>query len=195
MLQVADYRAVGLKLLVRLRCSCGGKQVVKSQEGAEEIYTCAQCNAQTRLSALKNEATIYWRGLIWEIEGATSGDSDALHPVAVHYSAQLSPRLHRYARPYCTLNGYCTELGPSELVFQAADFQPVYAKGINTDQRFATVDLIEPAEDLPRRLYGLILQVQYRDEDLPKATLRVCFQEMPATEMQMIGDHVRRLAG
>ena len=74
MLQVKDYRVEGSKVLVRLKCSCGGHRFIKRTEKGETYYACAACRARSTLARLKESATYYWRDHTWEVEAEEADD-------------------------------------------------------------------------------------------------------------------------
>ncbi|MBM3335623.1 hypothetical protein FJY63_13270, partial [Candidatus Sumerlaeota bacterium] len=175
MLDIADYRVDGLKLRVRLKCSCGGRSIVKMMVGAEPFYRCAKCNAQSSLNQLRNIATMCWRGQIWEVECEELKKEMA--PAVTSYPATLTVGPSRQSQPFCVLDGHCIVLSPTGMQFLARNFKKEYFRPIDNEMRYAAVQWTRPVQGLPSKLTGSIVEVKFREEELPICQIRVVFHE------------------
>ncbi|KPL10563.1 hypothetical protein AMJ85_05545 [candidate division BRC1 bacterium SM23_51] len=193
MLEVVDYRVDGLKLRVRLKCTCGGRRVVKSKKGDETHYECASCKAWATMRQLKSAATPYWQGRAWEIE--CEKPKKALERIHVNYPARLVAQAHRSAPPYCTLTGRCGELGPSGLLFVAEDFKTDYFDAMSSEHCHAEVQFAKLVHGLPTTLRGSIVEIKFREEELPVCHIRIAFKDLSETEEKQIVAHVEDLRG
>ncbi|MCX8036649.1 MAG: hypothetical protein N3D11_06285 [Candidatus Sumerlaeia bacterium] len=162
----------------------------------ETYYECAKCKARAPIRRLRDSATTYWQGRSWKVEhdGTHAGPKD-IESVSVRYPARLDAKEHRYAKPYCSLTGECTELGPTGLVFSAVDFKRHYFEGMSTDYRVATIQFTEGAYRLPPILRGSIIQITFSEATLPKADIRVAFQGLTDEEQNRIIVHIESLRG
>jgi len=192
MIEVADYRADGMKLIVRLKCTCGGRRILKIMEGNEAVYQCANCKSKQALRVLKNEATTYWRGRAWEVQ--CEEPKKGLEPIQTHYSAQLMAQEDRFSAPYCTLTGHCIELGPSSLLFVAQNFNKAHFQGMSTKYRFAFIAFDKSVRALPPLIHGAIVEIKFREGELPVCHIRVALDLSQAEEKQ-IAAHVDSLRG
>jgi len=193
MLQIADYRVDGMKLRVRLKCSCGGRRILKIKESNETQYQCASCKAQASMRKLKNEATTYWRRRMWEIEYEHPKKS-SLERVITNYPARLVAQANRSAEPHCTLSGHCIEMSSTGLLFIAQDFRKSYFEGMSTKHRFALVQFTQLVHGLPPELRGTIVEIKFRDNELPICHIRVAFQLSGDEEKQVLA-HLENLRG
>jgi len=193
MLEVADYRDDGRKLVVRLKCSCGGRRILKGREGGAEVFSCAKCGAKIPLDSLKNDASGIWGDLIWEVIAEES--PLATGSLRTYFPAACQARTTRYGLPYCTLHGHVVELTRTGLLFRARDFQAAFGKGMGSTHRFATVQFEPPVPDLPPRIYGQIADIAAREEDLPLAQLRIDFPDAAAPEVAKIIDFLSAQPG
>jgi len=192
-LEIANYSSDGPTLRVRLKCSCGGRRILKTKINNEIHYQCAECKVTASLRRLKDEATTYWKGRIWEIECEEKEKPAAA--ISVKYGAMLEARPNRYVAPFCTLNGHCVEIGPEGLLFTARDFKKSYFQEISTNNRFATVHFTPIVRGLPPDLRGTIVEIKFRDDELPVARLRVTFQGLSEEEQRLVTSHVEDIRG
>jgi len=190
-LEIADYRIDGMKLRVRLKCSCGGRNVVKLTVGSETYYRCTKCGAQSSLAQLKSTATTYWRGRAWEVE--CQERKKELAPAVTSYPATLTVSATRHGEPFCVLDGSCVMLSTTGMQFLACNFEKSYFQPMSTQMRRVMVQWTNPVQGLPSRLYGSIVEVRFREEELPICQIRIAFDEFPADEQKAIERHVAGL--
>jgi len=193
MLQIADYRADGMKLRVRLKCSCGGRRILKVMEAGEVMYQCANCKDQASLRKLKSEATTYWQGRAWEIE--CEEPKKQVEAVHAHYPAKLFAAADRYAEPYCTLTGHVIEISGTGALFVAQDFKKAYFQSMSTDHRFAVIQWAKLVSGLPKTIRGTIVEIKFREGELPVCHVRVAFQNLSGDEEKLIVTHCEDLRG
>jgi len=192
MLEVASYRVDGVRLRVRLKCSCGGSTIRKILKDNDVYYQCGKCHGQSSLRQLKNEATAFWRERIWEVE-CEEPQKKETQGVGVNYPATLEAKAHRYAPPYCVLTGHCVGLSATELLFTARNFKKDYLVELNTNHRFALVQFPNLIPGLPGALRGSIVEIKYRGEELPVSQIRVAFQELSENEQKLLASHLEGL--
>jgi len=190
MIQIANYSPDGPKFRVRLKCTCGAQRVLKVTKGDEATYQCANCGAQATLHSLKDEATMYWRGRTWEV---VCEEENKVEIAPVQYPAVLEARERRFS-PLCRkLTGYCTELSAVDLLFVAKDFKKEYFQELSAKKRFASVSLTKPVAGLPSILRGSIVEIKFRDEELPRCRIRVAFQNLDAKKQKEVNTHLEEL--
>jgi hypothetical protein len=194
MLKVADYRMDGLKLRVRLKCSCGGRRVLKIIQNNEVEYQCANCKAQTSLHKLKSEASTYWKGRPWDVE-CEEPKKPTIEPISANYPARLVASAGRDVEPYCTLTGRCTELSNRGALFVAQDFKKSYFEGMSSRYRSALIQWIAPIHGLPRSVWGTITEVKFREDELPVAHVRVAFENLAEGDEKQLLAHIEDLRG
>jgi hypothetical protein len=193
MLKILDYRVDGFKLRVRLKCSCGGRRVLKVMQDNEVHYQCAECKGMVSLASLKKEATTYWRGRNWEIE--CEEPKKPLEHIYVDYAACLIAQAHRYAEPFCTLTGNCIEISQSGLLFVAKDFAVKYFEGMSTENRHAVVQFTKRVHGLPPELHGSIVEIKFNEKELPLCRIRVAFENLPKDAETALAGHLTELRG
>jgi len=193
MLEVVDYRVDGMSLRVRLKCSCGGRKIVKVKEDGKEYYSCAKCGSRATLAELKRNATTYWQGRPWEVECEEPKTHSAR--VYVNYPATLEAQAHRYASPCCTLTGRCVELSISGLVFVAENFKVSYFEPLSTEHQHAVVKFSPPVRGLPPVLHGSIVGIKFREEELPLCNIRVAFRDLLGPEESLVSEHIEEVRG
>jgi len=192
-LEISNYITDGVKLRVRLKCSCGCRRILKLEKNNEVYYRCAECKIEASLRQLKSEATTYWRGRIWEVE--CEERKQQLEAVGVNYPAVLDAKPSRYLPTYCTLMGHCVELTVAELVFTAYDFKKSYFQELSTGNRFASVQFTPGVKGLPGILRGSIVEIKFRDEELPVCRFRVKLQDLSDEEQKLVTSHIEDLRG
>ena len=193
MLEIADYRAEGMKLRVRLKCTCGGRRILKIMEGSEVQYQCANCKAQSSLRKFKSEATAYWKGRMWEIE--CEEPTKPVECTQVNYPARLIAAADRYADPYCTLTGRCIEISSNGALFIAENFNKAYFQGMSTDHRFAVIQWTKCVPGLPPAIRGTIVEIKFREFELPVCHIRVAFQHLTQDDEKQLVTHLDTLRG
>jgi len=193
MLEVVNYRVEGMKLRVRLKCSCGQRRVLRVMKSNEEYYQCAHCKAEASLRKLQSEASSYWQGRQWEIE--CQEKERPSRGVFVDYPAHLTARAHHYGEAYCTLTGHCVEMSESGLLFFAKDFHPSYFEGLRCDNRYVVIDLDSPVHGLPPMLRGTIVEIKFLEEKLPLCHIRITFERLSDVEREMVRAHLLELRG
>ncbi len=64
---------------------------------------------------------------------------------------------------------------------------------MSTDYRFATIQFTEGVRGLPPILRGVIVQISFLEELLPKCDIRVAFQNLSSEEESQVIAHIESL--
>ena len=192
MLEVADYRADGpLRLSVRLKCSCGGRRVLKVLAGGKDVFKCIQCGSSTSIQDLKNNASSYWRGRVWVVEAEEARVED--DNVGIYYPATLIIRSTARSEILGQLTGACVQLNDSSVLFLAKDFQISWFEEIKQDHRAAEIGFEDHINGLPPKLFGQIVEIRYREDELPVCRIRIELENIASSEKEMIVEHLNHL--